>query len=257
MYQIMKPAVRTLAFFVALVALVSSAHAAERPAVTSVTPPQNILFVGNSFTFYNNGLHNHLKSMMQAANRETGSLRAMTISGATLAEHAAALPAILESNDWDVVILQGHSMEAIDEQRVEGFRRAISDFVPRIRDSGAYPVLFMTWSRTHLPEQIQPLNDRYTSAGNDAGALVVPVGLAFDRAATEAEDIVLRMADRRHPTIAGAYLATCAFYAALFGHTPVGLSYTAGLDDDVAGRLQVIAAETVSGYYGIELDETG
>jgi len=233
----------------------SAACAADKLLVTSVPPPQDILFVGNSFTFYNNGLHNHLKFMMQASDRETGSLRAMTISGARLAEHAPALPSILESNEWDVVILQGHSMEAIDDDRVDGFRQAVTDFAPIIAESGARPVLFMTWSRTHIPGQIVPLNDRYTLAGNNAGAMVVPVGLAFDRSMKQANGIVLRMEDKRHPTLAGAYLATCTFYAAFFGESPVGNPYTAGLDADVAKALQVIAAETVSEYYGVELDD--
>ena len=229
--------------------------AAEEPAVASVPPPQDILFVGNSFTFYNNGLHNHLRMMMQAGGWESGRLRSMTISGATLSEHAPALPAILESNSWDVVILQGHSMEAIDERRIDGFRKSVRDYAAAIRSTGAQPVLFMTWSRTHLPEQITALNKNYTAAGNETGSLVVPVGLAFDRLSRQQDDIVLRMNDRRHPTLAGAYLATCTFYAAFFGVSPVGISYTAGLNEEIANVLQHIAATTVSEYFGIQLHD--
>ena len=231
------------------------AQAAEKPAVTSVPPPRNILFVGNSFTFYNNGLHNHLRMMMQAGGRETGALRSMTISGAALSDHAAGLPAILESNAWDVVVLQGNSMEPIDKNRVGGFRQAVREYAPLIRDSGAQPVLFMTWSRSHLPEQIVPLDDSYTAAGNETGALVVPVGRAFDRLSRQHGDIVLRMDDRRHPTMAGAYLATCTFYAAFFRESPIGISYTAGLDEETAHTLQRVAAETVSDFYDIALNE--
>ena len=226
----------------ALLLVTVGAQASEKPVVTSVSPPKDILFIGNSFTFYNNGLHNHLRKMMQAAGHETGSLRSMTISGAALSEHAPALPAILESHAWDVVILQGHSMEAIDEKRVGGFRQTVRDYVPLIRKSGAQPVLFMTWSRSHLPEQIQPLDDNYTAAGNESGALVIPVGHAFDRLSRQRGDIVLRMDDRRHPTLAGAYLTTCTFYAALFGQSPVGNGYTAGLNEETAGILQRVAA---------------
>jgi hypothetical protein len=246
---------RRFLFLITVAGVFSAACAADKPLVTSVPPPQDILFVGNSFTFYNNGLHNHLRSMMQAADREIGSLRAMTISGARLAEHAPALPSILESSEWDIVILQGHSMEAIDDGLVEGFHQAVRGLVPQIRGSGANPVLFMTWSRTHIPGQIVPLNERYTLAGNNAGALVVPVGLAFDRLVRQENGISLRMEDQRHPTLAGAYLATCTFYAAFFGESPVGIPYTAGLDADVARTLQIVAAETVSEYYGVELDE--
>ena len=205
-----------LLFLPVLLLCAVGSKAAEKPAVTSVPPPQDILFVGNSFTFYNNGLHNHLGMMMQATGRERGTLRSMTISGAALSDHAAGLPAILEANTWDVVILQGNSMEPIDKNRVDGFRQAVRDYAPLIRKSGAQPVLFMTWSRTHLPEQIVPLHDSYTAAGNETGTLVVPVGHAFDRLSRQRDDIVLRMDDRRHPTLAGAYLATCTFMQRFF-----------------------------------------
>ena len=232
------------------------ASAEPRPTITEVEPPANILFVGNSFTFYNNGLHNHLRYMMEAGGRVPGTLRAMTISGASLAEHAPALPAMLQFADWDVVILQGHSLEAIEAERLPGFRDAVQVFGEQIRDVGARPVLFMTWARTGQPEQTAPLNENYTAAGNKAQALVVPVGLAFEKSTNEKNGIALRLADLRHPTLAGSYLAACTFYAALFGKSPVRHPYTAGLDPRTAWTLQRIAAETVEAYYGRDLDET-
>jgi hypothetical protein len=63
-------------------------------------------------------------------------------------------------------------------------------------------------------------------------------------------DIVLRIADRRHPTLEGTYLAACTFYAALFGESPVGQPYTAGLDGTIARTLQLAAWDTVTAYYG-------
>ena len=233
----------------------ATASAEPRPTITEVEPPANILFVGNSFTFYNNGLHNHLRYMIEAGGYEPGTIRAMTISGASLIEHAPALPAMLQFADWDVVILQGFSLEAIEAERLPGFREAVRLFGEQVRDIGARPVLFMTWARTGQPEQTVPLNENYTAAGNEVQALVVPVGLAFERSTNEKNGIALRLADLRHPTLAGSYLAACTFYAALFGESPVRHSYTAGLDPRTAWTLQRIAAETVEAYYGRELDE--
>ena len=244
------------AAFIGLLAAGAS-FADTRATVTSDHSPQDILFVGNSFTFYNNGLHNHLSKMMRAGGLETGRLRSMTISGAKLEEHLMAMPGILASNDWDIVILQGHSLAAIDEDRVPGFRESVRKHVRVIRDSGAAPVLFMTWARSHIPEQIEPLNEIYSGIGGETDAVVVPVGLAFDRSIRQENGIVLRMADRRHPTLAGSYLAACTFYAAFFDKSPVGNEYTAGLDASVARTLQTIAMETVDEYYGRARDETG
>lgn len=246
---------KSLRYLIALLAgmlFVANAGAATAPAVKSIDPPENILFVGNSFTYYNNSLHNHLRKMIQAGDHKVGRTRIMTISGGKLSEHAVGLPAMIASENWDVVILQGHSLEAVEEESIPEFRQSVRDYSKLIKDSGAEPVLFMTWARTHLPEQTVPLNESYTRAGNETRSLVVPVGLSFEKSTNGENGISLRIADRRHPTLAGSYLAACTFYAALFGESPVGNSYTAGLDEDTAATLQQIAWETVTNYYGAE-----
>ena len=61
-------------------------------------------------------------------------------------------------------------------------------------------------------------------------------------------DVELYVADKRHPSLAGTYLAACTSYAALYGKSPVGLSYTAGLDPQLARLLQTAAWEAVQAY---------
>lgn len=245
----MRETIRYLIVMLFGLLLAGVASAATAPFVRSIDPPANILFVGNSFTYYNNSLHNHVKALMGEGGKSTGVIRSMTVSGARLPQHAAALPAQLRSNDWDVVVLQGNSMEPIEANRVEGFHDAVRDYSRQIKDAGARPVLFMTWARTNQPEQTAMLNEAYTVAGNQADAYVVPVGLAFATATAEESGIALRIADRRHPTPAGTYLAACTFYAALFSESPVGNPYMAGLAPRTAEKLQRIAWETVQKYY--------
>ena len=55
--------------------------------------------------------------------------------------------------------------------------------------------------------------------------------------------------DNRHPSLAGSYLAACTVLAAVYGKSPVGNRYTAGLDAKTAAFLQGVAAETVARYY--------
>lgn len=224
-------------------------EASPVPAKKGIDPPQSILFIGNSFTYYNNSLHNHLRALMQAGGHPVGTMRSVTISGARLAAHAPALEAQLAANPWDAVILQGNSMEAIEQAEVGEFDAAIRRYSKAIVSSGADPVLFMTWARTHLPAQTDILDAAYTAIGNETGAFVVPAGLAFKAASDTYPDISLRTADRRHPTLAGTCLAACTFYAALFHESPVGSAYTAGLDPDVAASLQETAWQTIRGYY--------
>ena len=79
---------------------------------------------------------------------------------------------------------------------------------------------------------------------------MIPAGLAFARSVARKPDLNLYVADKRHPSLAGTYLAAATSYAALFKRSPVGSSYTAGLPPDVARHLQTVAWETVQEFYG-------
>ncbi len=231
--------------------IVGCAAAVEAPQSEHLPGPRSVLFVGNSFTYYNNSLHNHYRRLARAAapnDERPGRVRIMTISGGQLPEHAAGLPAMLASHDWDTVVLQGHSRGPIEDETAAAFREAAADFARQIRERGAEPVLFMTWAYSDRPDMTAVLDAAYTSTGQAIGARVAPVGLAFAKATTERPDIELRIADGRHPSLEGTYLAACVFLASLHGVSPVGSSYTAGLDADVAAYLQNVAWTTVGHY---------
>ncbi len=231
--------------------LVLPVFACADASVAPDTEPHNVLFVGNSFTYYNNSLHNHYRALLKSARpavASEGRGRILTISGGRLPEHRAGLNSLLASQQWDVVVLQGHSRGPIDDATADAFREAARDYVGMIRDAGAEPVFFMTWAYTGETEMTAKLDAEYTGIGLETGARVVPVGLAFARVTDERPDIALRMADARHPTLAGTYLAACAFYAVLHRASPKGIEYDAGLGKDVAAYLQRVAWDTVQAY---------
>jgi hypothetical protein len=93
------------------------------------------------------------------------------------------------------------------------------------------------------------LAEAYTTAGNENNALVIPAGLAFARAIDKQPELNLYAPDKRHPSLAGTYLAACTVFAALTGRSPVGNAYLAGIDAPTAGFLQKVAWETVQEYY--------
>ena len=224
-----------------------------QPRVTSVAAPRNLLFVGNSYTYYNNSVHGHVRSLAHAADPETrkGVFKSMTISGGNLSDHAAGLPAMLKSRKWDVVVLQGQSIEPLpsNARRSDRFRNALRQYNQWIRDSGAKTALYMTWAYRGRMEMTAPLAEAYVAAGNEVGALVVPVGLAFERALRARPDLVLHHTDNMHPSMAGTYLASCVFYAALYGKSPVGNTYTAGLPRELVEFLQRTAWDTTQAFY--------
>ncbi|NNC76342.1 MAG: hypothetical protein HKN77_00175 [Woeseiaceae bacterium] len=215
--------------------------------------PQKVLFVGNSFTYYNNSLHNHYRALLRSVLPDLasqGRARIMTISGGRLPEHRAGLPAMLSSEEWDIVVLQGHSRGPIEEKTAAAFRRAAREYALLIRGSGAEPVFFMTWAYTDKPDMTAMLDAAYSEIGRELGAEVVPAGLAFEKATRERPDIALRIADARHPSLAGTYLAACTFFAVLHKQSPVGIAYNAGLDPEVAAFLQSVAWSATQEYSG-------
>ncbi len=119
-----------------------------------------------------------------------------------------------------------------------------------VRKYGARPVFLMTWAYKDKPEMTAQLAEEYTVAGNSNDALVVPAGLAFARAIGKRPGLELYQPDKRHPSLMGTYLAACTTYAALYGKSPVGNAYTAGIDAQTANFLQMVAWETVQNYIG-------
>jgi len=234
-----------------------AAFAAAEQASVAESPPAKVLFVGNSFTYYNNSLHNHYRKLVAASGHEfdkPSRARIMTISGGHLPEHAGGIWKVVGAEEWDVVVMQGHSLGPISEATVEPFRTAAREYSGYVRNHGARPVFFMTWAYTGKPEMMARLDAAYSGIGRELDAQVVPVGLAFATVTEQRPDIALRIADARHPTLAGTYLAACTFYAALHRASPNGLLYTAGLDKEDAAYLQRVAWKTVINYNSREME---
>ena len=212
-------------------------------------PPKNILFVGNSFVHSNAGLPAYLLGLIRATDRAGAAfydVKSLTISGAYLREHEVAFSKIVWARMWDVVVLQGYSTEPIESpQAAENFRNIVMRYDKVIRDSGAKTTLFMTWAYADKPEMTSALADAYAALGKKLGAQVAPVGLAFARALRERRSLALHEPDKKHPTIAGSYLAACTFYATFYHQTPEGNAYIAGLEADTAKFLQATAWTTV------------
>ncbi|MDH3417458.1 MAG: hypothetical protein OEM64_14215 [Gammaproteobacteria bacterium] len=220
-------------------------------SVATDAPPAKVLFVGNSFTYYNNSLHKHFRKLTWASGlftRENSRSRIMTISGGHLPEHAGGFKNVVSAEHWDVVVLQGHSLGPISEGTAEPFRKAAHHYAAIARKQGTRPVFFMTWAYTGKPEMTAQLDNAYTDIGRELNAQVVPVGLAFATVTAQRPDIPVRIDDGRHPSLAGTYLAACTFFAALYDQSPEGLLYDAGLGEGTALYLQQVAWKTVQDY---------
>jgi hypothetical protein len=252
----------------ALQACATAQTGATRPTRVEIgAAPESILWVGNSFFYYNDSMHNHFGRLVSSAG---GGARvrstSVTISGSGLDWHdmdsllrpdGLGRYSFVGDNEirfnkpgrqYDTAILMDCSQCPVHPQLKDAFHATAKKHAQTLAKNGVRPVLFMSWAYKDKPDMIGPLSDEYTKAANANDALVIPAGLAFARAIAKRPDLELYQPDKRHPSLAGTYLAACTVYAALYGKSPVGLKYTAGLSHDVVALLQASAWEAVQEY---------
>lgn len=247
-----------------------AAFAGTKPKLTSsgVANPASMVWVGNSFFYYNNSMHGHFFRLLKAADPSHKFRHSsVTISGSgfgwqdfeTLFRPNAIGSYSFDDNNnvvfnkidrlFDLALMMDCSACPIHPQLSATFTKYAQINSEIIRKHGARPVFFMSWAYADKPEMTDQLAEAYVKAANDNDAFVIPAGLAFARSLAARPDIKLHIADQRHPTLAGTYLAAATIYAALFKKSPVGLKYNAGLSAEVATHLQTMAQETVAAFY--------
>jgi hypothetical protein len=226
------------------------------PTMSDTLAPRKLLFVGNSFTG-DHSLHHHVSELAQTFFRKRARhffIKSLTISGAYLSDQVIGAKGMIvdygrgsKRGGWDAVVLQGHSLEPINKEgKFQASARQLDEW---IRHAGAKTVLFMTWAYKHHPNMITPIAQAYTRLGHELDALVVPVGLAFERARIEHPELELYASDSEHSSLLGSYLAANVFFATLYGQSPVGNAYRAGLSKREAELAQTIAWKTVQAYF--------
>lgn len=231
--------------------------------------PESMMWVGNSFFYYNNSMHGHF-GQLQASLGERPAIRStsITISGSGLDWHdmeslvrpgGVGRYSFVGDNEirfnppgraYDTVIMMDCSQCPVHPQLKQAFHDTVKKNAQLLAARGIRPVLFMSWAYKDKPEMTQQLAAEYTAAGRANNALVIPAGLAFARSVAKRPELELYVADKRHPSLAGTYLATATTYATLLRKSPVGASYTAGLPPETAQFLQTVAWETVQEYPG-------
>jgi hypothetical protein len=239
-----------------------------RPRSAPAASPKTALWVGNSFFYYNNSMHGHVGQLLAAAHPDERGYRqtSATISGSGL--NWADLEAHFKpggvgsysfdrnnnvvfntfDKPFDVVIMMDCSQCPIHPELSKLFYETTAKDSEIARRHGAEPVFFMSWAYADKPEMTEQLAAAYVKAGAANHARVIPAGYAFARSIARRSDVQLYVADKRHPTLAGTYLAACTVLATVYGVSPVGNAYTAGLPADVAAHLQATAWETVQSF---------
>ncbi len=151
------------------------------PAVKPIRSGDAVFFVGNSFF----GWEERRLPVWVAALGKTVSPPIEIETGADivfgnhpLAEfltHPATRQA-LASRKYQVYVLQGEEMEAVDHRAA--FQQSVRDFNRAVIAAGGRTVLFMTWDFPWRPF-IDRVAASYDEIGRELGIPVIPAGLAY------------------------------------------------------------------------------
>jgi hypothetical protein len=225
-------------------------------------PPASlrVLFVGNSYTFYNDlpGLIARMGAAAARAGRgPVITVDSVTAGGASMRSHwdTGTAPARIMAGPWDAVVLQGQSVEPV--LNTPEFRTYSLRLGGLATARGARPVFFATWPRRAgdaLYAQSwsggtpQGFNTRMHAAYAEVAAMssggLAAVGNAWMRALGARPTIDLYDPDGSHPSAAGSWLAACVLYRALTGSPAPAETETAATSLPVAdvGFLRGISA---------------
>lgn len=248
-----------LATALALGSFAVNANTLIAPSPTSKMDGDNkvVAIYGNSYTHYNNNLNTRLRDLTRSLlpNDAKGySYRGITISSGRLGWHEQNLRFQNTLKSWDVVILQGNSMEPISKKKSsrDYFEESAKTMAKVAQDSGSKVVYFMTWAQKSRPEQTKALSKAYQDIAKETGGYVAPVGLAFEQSIKKHPDIDLYHSDGKHPSLEGTYLATSVFFATLYNQSPVGgdIPVDSDMSAETAKKLQIVAWETVQKFQG-------
>lgn len=139
----------------------------------------------------------------------------------------------LASHRFDVFVLQGHELEAVDER--EAFHATVRDFHAAATAAGARTVLFMTWGFPYRPF-IAEVAASYDAIGRELGIPVIPAGLVYEdfrRDPPPGQVPYVLTASPEHPegdlhqNALGSLVNAYVTFAMLTGRDPAGATFEA------------------------------
>ncbi len=229
----------------------------------SQTEPLEILFLGNSYTNYNN-LPNIVSDLALNAGKEIY-VESYAPGGQSLYDHAISSETSLRINKkkWDFIILQGTgrriaypesyssdpSFEALTSLSQLIHENCTSTrillFMPWADEDG------MTWIAGRTEDYFKMQVDIYLKTIEFSKALnlsISPVGWSWYRVLYEKELPLhyLHLDDWNHPNIKGSFLAACVIFSSIFIESTVDNPYyPSGLDHTEGDYFKNTASEVV------------
>ena len=191
-----------------------------------------ILFIGNSYTYYND-MPCTLEKLL-AENGFASQVDSVTVGGRKLYknldredEKFGVIKELSSKNNYDALILQEQSFLPITEP--ETFERGVFGLMKTVESKRT--VLYATWGRKSgcdllvqhgwtSDSMTDMLYEAYSRAAVKFGAELSPVGKCFKQSVKTYPDIELYDPDLSHPSREGSALAAMVHYVVLIGELP-------------------------------------
>jgi hypothetical protein len=229
--------------------------------------PQRVLFIGNSYTGVNK-LPEVFLEVVKGSGRSAPVVKSSTPGGRTLKQHLATAGSmkLVDEGDWDVVVLQGQSLEPAiaetDEAVRKEFQESAAELCRRVRAKSPMAKIYFyeTWAR-HAdywkaakkgpdvgadPKEMQiRLRKWYGVVAKDNGATFVPCGDAWELNYASATPVRLHARDNSHPEFVGTYLNALIFFGKVYDVKTPAPTWMGKLDEAQAKLMQGYAAQVL------------
>lgn len=222
-----------------------------------------ILFIGNSYTYYN-----HLPELVRdlAASIDKKIAPSYSLKGGESIQGHLKTDYLLKTiadGGFDYAVIQEASYTPSYPTRyvvenVYPYAHKLDSLV-RTGSPNVKIIYYMTWGHKNgivhhqtdypLNKTYQGMQDRitltYLEMAQENGGLCAPVGMAWEKVVNERPDIELYAKDNYHPSLEGSYLAACTILSTILGE-PIHSTYYAGLPQATALYLQKVAGDVVA-----------
>ncbi len=217
----------------------------------------NILFIGNSFTYYNDMPTAIFPVLAETAGYGVN-VTAITNGGHTLAEFAdssdtygAKVASAFANNSYDIVILQEQSHRPISN--AESFYSGVRALYEMATQNGAKTYLYATWGYdadhkslstygTDTADMEMKLRAAYEYIGDELNIPVCHVGAAMTYAFTNSS-VSLYKSDNYHPLISASTLAAMTILSEIYDVDPADFDFAVdGVSADDMAALKTAAS---------------
>lgn len=235
-------------------------------SITYAQDTTRILFIGNSFTYFNN-MPQIVKAIADSADIPVitgmhapgGISVGDTAQGSMAHMNNPALFSLIRSKKWDYTVIQDNQGRFVRDSAVfPGASRVVQghlnimDSVKKNNDC-AKIILFGGWAwKNGMPpfgntgiECIQRILVNYCVLNDTMKETIAPIGTAWIKAVNYLPAVNLWDPDDAHPSYAGSYLTASVIFSTIFNQAAKSFSYTGSLSPSVAYNLRAFADTSV------------